>query len=168
MEIWDSYDENEIRTGETYERGQRLPLGRYHLVCEVLVRHKDGDYLLMRRSPCKKVYPNCLEATAGGSALVGEGPIDCIKRELFEECGIPCEEFVRVGHIFDVERRAIFHSFICTVDCDKESVRLQDGETCGYLWVGEKEFISYLNSPEVIPTQKERYTDYFKKIGYIE
>lgn len=168
MEIWDSYDENEIKTGKTYVRGERLPLGLYHLVCEVLVRHEDGDYLLMRRSAEKKHFPGYLEATAGGSALVGEDATDCIKRELFEECGITCEEFCEIGHLFDDKNRAVFHSFICKVNCDKDSVKLQEGETCGYLWLNESEFISYLNSNEVIPTQRSRYLDYFKKIGYTE
>ena len=88
MELWDAYDKDGRRTGGTLVRGETIADGLYHLVCEVLVRHADGDYLLMKRARSKKGYPGLYEATAGGSALKGEAPIDCIKRELREETGI--------------------------------------------------------------------------------
>ena len=78
MELWDAYDRDEKRTGGELVRGEPIPDGLYHLVCEVLVRHADGDYLLMKRARSKKGYPGLYEATAGGSALKGEAPIDCI------------------------------------------------------------------------------------------
>lgn len=77
MELWDAYDRDEKRTGGELVRGEPIPDGLYHLVCEVLVRHADGDYLLMKRARSKKGYPGLYEATAGGSALKGEAPIDC-------------------------------------------------------------------------------------------
>ena len=52
-----------------------FPEGAYHLVCEVLVRHVDGTYLLMKRSPNKN-WPGMWEATAGGSALKGETDVE--------------------------------------------------------------------------------------------
>ena len=58
------------------------------MVCEILVRHTDGDYLLMQRDFRKSNFGGYYEATAGGSALKGEDKITCAKRELFEETGI--------------------------------------------------------------------------------
>lgn len=84
MEIWDAYNAGfEIIEGVTLIRGQEstIPPGVYHLVCDVLVRHTDGTYLLMQRDP-RKSYPNMWEATAGGSALKGETPVACAIREL--------------------------------------------------------------------------------------
>jgi isopentenyldiphosphate isomerase len=81
MEIWDLYTAEGQKTGRTILRGEKLPAGLYHMVCEVLVRHKDGSYLLMRLAPEKKIYPNCWEATAGGSALAGEAPLEAARRE---------------------------------------------------------------------------------------
>ena len=82
MELWDAYDRQGNKTGETLVRGEPIPPGRYHLVSCVVVRHRDGDFLLMRRSPEKEVYPNVLEIGAGGSALQGESALDCARREL--------------------------------------------------------------------------------------
>ena len=65
-----------------------IPDGRYHLVSDILVQHRDGTYLLTKRPPGKDIYPGYWEASAGGSAQLGEGPEECAKRELFEESGI--------------------------------------------------------------------------------
>lgn len=90
MEIWDGYYKDGTLANIDLVRGKPIPDGLYHLVCEVLVRHTDGDYLLMQRDLKKDIYPGFYEATAGGSALKGENKLDCIKRELFEETGIVC------------------------------------------------------------------------------
>ena len=91
MEIWDAYDRNlEKIEGMTLIRGGKIPEGVYHLVCDVIVRHTDGEYLLMQRDS-RKHYGGMWEATAGGSALQGEKPLDCAIRELREETGIHAE-----------------------------------------------------------------------------
>ena len=87
MEIWDAYDEklNKIE-GMTLVRGEEVPDGVFHLVCEIIVKHADGTYLLMQRDPGKHLG-GMWEATAGGSALQGEDPMTCALRELSEETG---------------------------------------------------------------------------------
>ena len=125
----------------------------------------DGTYLCMKRAVTKSAYPGYYEATSGGAALRGETPLQCIKRELREETGIVCEEFEQVGYY--VSRNTIYYSFACTVDCDKASVTLQEGETEGYKWMTEEEFIRFVNSDRMIDTQKKRFREYFAKLGYI-
>ena len=87
MEIWDLYDEQGNKTGETWERSRayEIPEGRYHIVCDILVRHLDGTFLLTLRDSQKEMYPGCWEASAGGSALAGETAEECARRELLEE-----------------------------------------------------------------------------------
>ena len=55
------------------------------MVCEILVRHTDGDYLLMQRDFRKSNFGGYYEATAGGSALKGEDKLlvqngNCLKK----------------------------------------------------------------------------------------
>ena len=90
-EIWDLYDKdfNKIE-GASITRGEAIPAGRFHLVGNVLVRHEDGTYLIMLRDRAKK-HGGMWEASAGGSALKGETPIQCAARELAEESGIVCK-----------------------------------------------------------------------------
>ena len=166
MEIWDGYNKDGTLAGVDIIRGEPIPKGLWHLVCEVLVRHVDGDYLLMQRDFSKPNFGGFYEATAGGSALKGEDALTCAKRELLEETGIQALSLVEIGRF--VSARTIYHHFLCTTDCDKSSVRLQEGETISYKWVSESEFIEFVNSDSFIPSQKSRYTDYFTKIKGIK
>ena len=114
MELWDAYDENFRRVeGVSLVRGEPIPAGAYHLVCDVLVRHTDGSYLLMRRDP-RKHYGGLWETTAGGSALRGEAPLDCARRELREETGIRAEELQELGRVRSGNTHYV--EFLCVMD----------------------------------------------------
>lgn len=165
MEIWDAYDREGNLTGEKLVRGEPIPAGRYHLVCEALVRHADGSYLCMRRDRTKDGFPGWLEATAGGSAMAGEDKLDCVRRELMEETGIDSHDFTEIG--MRLGENDIVYSFLCGVDCDKDSVKLQPGETEDYCWLSEGEFIDFVNSGRMIPTQRRRYGPWLREMGYI-
>ena len=168
MEIWDAYDRNGNKTGETLIRDEPIPAGRYHLVCEVLVRHVDGSYLCMIRSRQKPNYPLYPECTAGGSVLMGESPLECIRRELREETGIECDEFEQVNVTVREIYSTIFYSYVCTVDWPKDAITMQEGETEGYQWLSEEEFIALLNSGRMIPGQPQRMEGWFRKMGYLK
>ena len=48
MELWDAYDVNFNKIeGKTLVRGEPVPDGVCHLVCDIIVKHTDGTYLLM-------------------------------------------------------------------------------------------------------------------------
>ena len=164
MEIWDGLDREGNLAGVDLVRGEKIPDGLYHLVCEVLVQHTDGDFLLMKRDLNKPTNPGKYEATAGGSALKGEDRLVCIKRELREETGITSENFDYIGRT--VQGRCIFEDFYTRTDCDKYSVTLQKNETIGYKWISEKEFIDFINSDEIIKNQRERYRSFLTDRGY--
>ena len=168
MELWDAYDRNGNKTGEILVRGEPIPEGRYHLVSEVLVRHVDGSYLCMIRSRQKPNYPGYPECTAGGSALMGDSPLDCIRRELREETGIEWTEFEEVSRTVRDCYATIFYSYLCTVDWPKDQITLQEGETEAYQWLSEEEFIELLNSGRMIPGQPDRMAGWFRKMGYLK
>lgn len=161
MELWDAYDKDENKLGFDLVRGEKIPKGFFHLVCEVVVKHTDGTFLLMQRDWKKAAYPGYFEATAGGSALKGESPLQCIKRELFEETGILEDDFVLVCR--NVYASNIFYTYFVETSCAKDSIKLQDGETIAYKWIGKDEFRKFINSDKIISHQKERFMDYYKK-----
>lgn len=142
MEIWDAYDSN-IEKIENVKlvRGEPIPDGMFHLVCDILVKHADGTYLLMQRDP-RKTHGGMWEASAGGSALAGETPLDCAIRELREETGITGVELTEVGRDIDARTRAIYVEFVCVADIDKNSITLQEHETVAYKWAGRDELLS--------------------------
>lgn len=164
-EIWDAYFKDGTLANCDLVREEHIQDGLYHLVSDVLVRHVDGDYLLMRRDMRKATYPGYYEATAGGSALKGEDGLSCAKRELFEETGISAESFEEIGRYVSTE--TIFYSYLCVTNCDKQSIKLKEGETISFKWLSKNDFIAFINSNEMIDTQRIRYHDYFVKMGYI-
>ena len=168
MEIWDLYTPEGQRTGQTIFRGEKIPEGCYHLVCEVLVRHVDGEYLLMKRSCAKKLYPGVWEATAGGSVLAGETPLEGARRELMEETGIVNAEFTPMGRLVLDLTGSIYHSFLAVTDCPKNSVELQAGETEDYRWLSEEAFREFWRTGNSVPIQKRRLLPWLKKMGYAD
>ena len=161
MEIWDAYDRNlEKIEGMTLIRGEKIPEGVYHLVCDVIVRHTDGEYLLMQRDS-RKHYGGMWEATAGGSALQGEKPLDCAIRELREETGIRAEYLEEVGRVRAAGRNAIYCEFLCITDCKKDSIILQEGETAAYQWVTQDELLS-MKREELVTQRMQNFVDDLK------
>ncbi len=52
-------------------RGNPIPDGLFHIVSEVLVKHKDGSILVMQRDWHKEEHAGLFEASASGSILKG-------------------------------------------------------------------------------------------------
>lgn len=167
MEKWNGYTRDGRLTDVVLTRDEPLPDGIYHITCEAVVRHIDGDYLLMLRDKDKPLYPGRWEIGSAGSALFGESPIDCIKRELYEETGIICDDFAFISEFIGDDTQYIMKSYLCVTARDKTDIKLQPGETVGYKWLTESEFIDFINSDEIIDTQKDRLTQWFKSMGYI-
>ena len=134
-ELWDAYD-NEFNkiSGITLVRGNTILDGYYHLVCEIIVKHIDGTYLLMQRD-LKKHKGGLWELSAGGSALKGENPMMCAIRELKEETGIDAKDIKEITRSVCDEHHSIIVEFLCITDCEKDSVIFQKGETINYQWV---------------------------------
>ena len=168
MEIWDLYDREGKRTGETFERSfmsfKSIPDDRYHLVVDILVLHEDGTYLLTKRSDIKDVYPGYWEASAGGSALSGEEPLETGIRELKEETGLEADSIELVNISFKDTSHAMYYSYLARVSCDKDSVTLQEGETTAYKWVDKKGLLDYVDSDEAMTAHNLRYEDYINSL----
>ena len=163
MEIWDAYNEDGSLAGCDLIRGEPIPDGLCHLVCEILVRHIDGSYLLMQRDFNKEGHPGMFEATAGGSALKGETLIEAATRELKEETGITASELTQINGPF-LDNKNLFYCFLCVTDCDKTSVTLQAGETISYVWLSRDKFLKFMNSDKCIQVQKSRLASYLDSI----
>lgn len=142
IELWDAYDKDmNMVDGVKLVRGEPIPDGLYHLVCDVAVRHSDGSWLLMRRHPAKP-FGDRWELSAGGSAISGETAHEAARRELSEETGIANAEFTELGRIIHHVGHSIYVEFLAEIDYDKHSITVQDGETVGFKWVSTEELVS--------------------------
>ena len=122
----------------------------------------------MKRARSKKGYPGLYEATAGGSALKGEAPIDCIKRELREETGIQADALAPAFEITWPGRHAIYHGYVCRYAGDKEAITLQRGETVAYRWLTLPELLAFMNDPTFVATSRERWGVYLNTLKEAE
>lgn len=168
-EIWDLYDRNGNRTGETFVRKpgnyKDIPDGRYHLGVDILALHEDGTYLLTKRSDDKDVYPGFWEASAGGAAKSGEEPLEAATRELLEETGLTADSMELVNVLFkDGGSHAMFYSYLAHVSGDKNRVTLQEGETTAFKWVDRQGFLEYVDSDKAIVSHNQRYAKYIQSI----
>jgi len=166
MEIWDLYDEQGRKTGETWERSRagEIPDGRYHIVSDVLIRHRDGEFLLMIRDPGKDTYPGCLEASAGGSALAGETSEEAARREMLEETGLTADKLERLGMFMRPKSHSVIYAYLARVNCRKDAIRLQPGETAGYQWVDTQTLLRLMRTEPVLKIQYPRYKFYLDAI----
>lgn len=134
-ELWDAYDNhfNKIEN-IVLVRGEPIPDGMYHLVCEIIVKHIDGTYLLMQRD-FRKPLGGMWEVTAGGSALKGENPLMGAIRELKEETGLMAKDIKELKRIVHDGHHSLYVEYLCVTDCEKDSIILQEGETVNYKWI---------------------------------
>ncbi|MDE5563184.1 MAG: NUDIX hydrolase [Clostridiales bacterium] len=161
MEIWDAYNCNfEKVEGKQLVRGVKIEDGLFHLVCDILVKHTDGTYLLMQRD-YRKSYGGMWEATAGGSALAGETPLECAVRELREETGIVASELTEVGQVIDDKVHCIFVEFLCVTDWDKDNITLQEWETIAYKWVSREELVG-MKRDQLVTERMQNFIDELK------
>lgn len=160
MELWDAYYADETLAGTDLLSSEPVPDGLLHLVCDIFVRHIDGDYLLTQRAFTKYSFPGLFELSAGGSAQKGETPYECAVRELREETGIKANDLTEVYHIISPEKHTIYYGYLCITDCDKDAIRLLEGETISYIWLSEKELLEFVNTDKYLTAYKDR-TDIF-------
>jgi len=145
-ELWDAYDNRmNLIPDVTLIRDEPIPEGMYHIVVDILVKHKDGEYLLMKRDP-RKANGGMWEASAGGSALKGEDPLTAAKRELREETGITDGKMTEVGRILSPLLNVYYVSYLFETEQEKSHIIFQEGETVGYKWVSEDEFLTIPHS----------------------
>lgn len=164
MELWDAYNADGTLAGVDLVRGERIPPNYYHMVCEAVILHTDGEYLLMQRSFEKEIYPGKWEIGAGGSALKGENKIEAVLREIKEETGIDSGDLKEIYHMIHEGHRAIYYGYLLITSYEKNNIRLQEKETINYKWISKAELIIFYESSQCPLELKERLRDYINSI----
>lgn len=166
MEIWDGYRKDGTLAQVDLTRGEAVPDGLYHLVCEIIVEHQDGSILAMKRDPRKPNHPGAWETTAGGSALKGEDALHCAQRELYEETGIAASTLTLLGREVSDPTHSIFYMYRAEIAGEKPKITLQPGETVDYRWILPEEFPEFAVH-DMIPSQRRRYRGFLVERGYL-
>jgi isopentenyldiphosphate isomerase len=85
MEFWDIYDKYRQKTGRIHERGTSMQSEDYHLVVHVWIINDLGEFLIQKRQPWKKGWPNMWDSSSAGSAIVGDDSKQAAMRETTTE-----------------------------------------------------------------------------------
>ena len=163
MELWDAYNLDGTLAGFDLIRGEKIPVDFLHMVCEAVIQHDDGDYLLMQRSYNKETYPGKWEIGAGGCALKAESKIEAVLREIKEETGIDTGELKEIYNIIHPKHQVIYYGFLLKTAFKKEAVQVQENETIDYKWISKNELFRFYDK-DCSPTLKERLKDYMDSI----
>ena len=91
-EYFDVFNEKGEYTNKIETREVCHSKGLWHKAVAVFIINSNNQVLLQKRSPYKKLWPNCWDITAGGHVLAGEFGFQSIIREIKEELGLSIEE----------------------------------------------------------------------------
>lgn len=164
MEIWDAYYSDGTPANVDLIRGEATPDGLYHLVAEVIVRHIDGSFLATQRDFRKKNFGGYWEISAGGAVQKGETAYQAAVRELYEETGIVCKNLEKTYRLCSKKYPCIYFGYISTVDCDKNQIRLQEGETVAYRWVAGEKIIRFMKDKGYVTIHADRTLPYIHSL----
>ncbi len=164
LELWDLCDREGHPTGQVWDRrnAERIPEGTYHIVCDVLILNREGEYLLTQRDLRKETHPGEWEASGGGSALMGETPLEAARREMLEETGLTPADMELVG--VTLHGRGLYYSYLVHTEDARDSVRLQEGETVDYRWVTPAQLIAITREEGGLKAHNERYRSYLDQL----
>lgn len=140
MEQWDLYDRDRKKTGKKMIRGEKIPTGFYHLVVSVWVKNSEGNYLMSKRCPDKKMYPGYWECT-GGCVVAGEDSLQGALREVHEELGISLnpEEGTCLSSVCRESMRDFYDVWLFPAEEPEGGLKLQREEVESARWMSREE-----------------------------
>ena len=115
---------------------------------------QEGAYLMLHRVSKKKDVNKDKWIGVGGHFEGDESPEDCLLREVKEETGLIAGALMPLYRI--VRPGTIYCGYCCCIDCNKNAVSLQDGETIAFLWLPTAAFLKLLHSEYYVPSHRER------------
>lgn len=154
MEIWDLYDKDRIKIGETMIRGSEFKENTYHMVVHVCIFNLEGKMLIQQRQTFKEGWPNMWDITVGGSAVSGDCSQSAAEREVFEEIGYKInlkDKRPSLTINFEVGFDDIY---IIKEDVDIDKLKLQYEEVQNIMWADKNEILSMIDRKEFIPYHK--------------
>lgn len=164
MEKWDLYTKDEVKTGKTINKGEKIPEGFYHIVVETLIKHTDGTYLVMQRSFDKKEYPGKYEGSCGGSIVAGESKESGAIREVFEESGISVTEVVPTYYFVRSAVNVINQGYLAITDVKNKDIKYQREETINHKWLTLEELKTFIKSNEYNASHASRLSTYLDTV----
>lgn len=151
MELFDLYDSERNKTGQTMERGTPIPKGCYRMVVHVCVFGSNGKMLIQRRQPFKRSWSGMWDLTVGGSSVSGDTSLAAAIRETSEEIGVQFVPY-ELKRVLTIQTESIFDDiYIVQKDLDETALTLQYEEVEQVKWADIAEIKSMIKEGCFIP-----------------
>lgn len=151
MELFDLYDSERNKTGQTMERGTPISEGCYRMVVHVCVFGSNGKMLIQRRQPFKRSWSGMWDLTVGGSSVSGDTSLAAAIRETSEEIGVQLAPY-ELKRVLTIQTESIFDDiYIVQKDLDETALTLQYEEVEQVKWADIAEIKSMIKEGCFIP-----------------
>ncbi len=154
MELWDLYNADREKLGQTMVRGDKQPEGTYRIIVHVCIFNNKGEMLIQQRQPFKKGWSNMWDLSVGGSAVSGDNSRSAAQRELFEELGLEID-FENINSSLTIHfDRGFDDVYLITRDIDISNLALQYEEVQAVKWATADEIKTMIDKEIFIPYHK--------------
>jgi isopentenyldiphosphate isomerase len=150
MEILDLYNENRERTGRTHVRGKTVREGDFILVVHVWILNSDGEFLIQKRQPWKKLFPGMWDCSVAGAALAGDSSETAAAREAKEELDLDLDMTGAELILTDKFSFGFDDIWLIRLDLDIDSLHIQKEEVDALKWASPAEIRDMAENGEFI------------------
>ncbi len=152
-EIWDVYDINENKLNKKVERDDgMLQEGEYHLSVDVWIVNSRKQFLIQKRSPSKRLFPDMWECSAGGAVVSGETSYQACIREVYEELGIEIDmKNAKMVHKFVRNKNALMNVWLVQQNINLEDIKLQEEEVADVKYASVEDIKLMINDNVYVP-----------------
>ena len=150
MELVDKFNNKRESLNKVGDRSEKI-LGEYNQVVHTWIMNDKNEFLIQKRSPNKKMFPNMWSQTGGG-VDAGESTLQGALREVKEELGIDIPKdnmefmlsFKRKYNYLDV--------WLARLNIDIKDITLQKEEVSEVKWIDKETLLKMNNDGELAPS----------------
>ncbi|MBG7630664.1 MAG: NUDIX domain-containing protein [Bacteroidetes bacterium] len=167
-------DHGEI-SGKTCLKSEAHKNGFFHQSAHIWIFDKNKNVLIQKRAANKDTFPSLWDISVAGHISAGELPINAAIREVQEEVGISISEnqlhYIgtstnKVLHKIDLIDYELHHIYICSLNFNIETLKIQQEEVAKIKMIVLNKLISKVNTNNnnFVPHGNDYFTFVFDEI----
>lgn len=164
MEMVDKLDNKRQKLNKIAERSEKID-GEYRQSVHTWIMNSNGEFLIQKRSPNKKTFPNMWSQTGGGVDS-GETTLEAAIRECSEELGISID-LTNIELILSFKRKYDFVDvWLVKQDINISDIILQEEEVSDVKWATLDEIKELMNTNQLAKSIEIYFEMFINLIDY--